>query len=120
MPSIGPTRLTLHTGFRIGEVDPRIFGGFLEHMGRAVYEGVYQPESRHADEDGWRTDVLDALRGLDMTVMRYPGGNFVSGYHWQDGVGPRASRPRVRELAWNSIETNTNRNSFVTNCPGLV
>ena len=62
--------LHLHTQFQIGEVDPRIFGGFLEHMGRAVYEGVYQPESRHADEKGWRTDVLEALKGLAMTNVR--------------------------------------------------
>ncbi|MEN8160741.1 MAG: alpha-L-arabinofuranosidase C-terminal domain-containing protein [Myxococcota bacterium] len=96
----------LHTRHTIAPVDRRIFGGFLEHMGRAVYGGVYEPESPHADGDGWRTDVLEALRGLDMTVMRYPGGNFVSGYHWQDGVGPREERPRLRELAWNSIEPN--------------
>ena len=101
-----PTRITLHTEFRIGRVDPRVFGGFLEHMGRAVYEGVYDPESAHADADGFRTDVLDALARLRMTAMRYPGGNFASGYHWQDGVGPRERRPRVRELAWQSIETN--------------
>ncbi len=96
----------LHTKHRIGHVDPRVFGGFLEHMGRAVYEGVYEPGSPQADADGWRTDVLEHLRGLDMTVMRYPGGNFVSGYHWLDGVGPRDARPRLREKAWNSIETN--------------
>jgi len=100
------TTLTLHTKFQHGPVDPRVFGGFLEHMGRAVYEGVYQPNSRHADADGCRTDVLDALRRLNMTVMRYPGGNFASGYHWQDGIGPQAQRPTTRELAWNSIESN--------------
>ena len=100
------TRITLHTDFRIGRVDPRVFGGFLEHMGRAVYEGVYDPNSVHADADGCRTDVLDALSRLRMTAMRYPGGNFASGYHWQDGVGPPERRPRVRELAWQSIETN--------------
>ena len=98
--------LHLHTRFVTGTVDPRIFGGFLEHMGRAVYGGVYEPASPHADSDGWRTDVLASLRGLDFSVMRYPGGNFVSGYHWQDGVGPREARPRLREMAWNSIETN--------------
>jgi alpha-N-arabinofuranosidase len=75
-------------------------------MGRAVYEGVFDPQSAHADEDGFRTDVLDALRRLDMTAMRYPGGNFASGYHWLDGVGPRDQRPTVRELAWQSIEPN--------------
>jgi alpha-N-arabinofuranosidase len=83
-----------------------VFGGFLEHLGRAVYEGVYDPDSMRADADGCRADVLAALRRLDMTAMRYPGGNFVSGYHWQDGVGPPATRPTVRELAWQSIEPN--------------
>ena len=101
-----PTEIITHTKFRIAPVDPRVFGGFLEHLGRAVYEGVYDPDSRRADADGCRADVLAALRRLDMTAMRYPGGNFVSGYHWQDGVGPRAKRPTVRELAWQSIEPN--------------
>ncbi|MBW2366117.1 MAG: alpha-N-arabinofuranosidase, partial [Deltaproteobacteria bacterium] len=100
------TTIHLHSKIQIGEVDPRIFGGFLEHMGRAVYQGVYDPESKHADEDGCRKDVLEALERLKMTVVRYPGGNFVSGYHWEDGVGPRENRPTVRDLAWNSIETN--------------
>ncbi len=101
-----PTTIQLHTDFQIGPVDPRVLGGFLEHIGRAVYEGVYDPGSAHADADGLRTDVLSALRRLDMTAMRYPGGNFASGYHWQDGVGPRAQRPTNRELAWQSIEPN--------------
>ena len=100
------TTVTLHTKFQIGPVDPRIFGGFLEHMGRAVYEGIYDPDSSHADADGCRGDVLDVLRRLNMTAMRYPGGNFASGYHWQDGIGPRETRPTVRELAWQSIEKN--------------
>jgi alpha-N-arabinofuranosidase len=100
------TTITLHTRFQIGVVDPRVFGGFLEHMGRAVYQGVYDPDCAHADEDGFRGDVMDALRRLDMTAMRYPGGNFASGYHWENGVGPRASRPTVRELAWQSVEPN--------------
>lgn len=101
------TTLVLHPSFAIGPVDPRLFGGFLEHMGRAVYEGVFDPGSAHADPDGCRTDVLDALHALGMTVMRYPGGNFVSGYHWRDGIGPVGQRPRVRELAWQSVEPNT-------------
>jgi alpha-N-arabinofuranosidase len=75
-------------------------------MGRAVYQGVYEPTSPHADEQGFRCDVQAALRRLDLTVVRYHGGNFVSGYHWEDGVGPRESRPAVRELAWDSIEPN--------------
>jgi alpha-N-arabinofuranosidase len=88
-----PTTLTLHTRFQIGRVDPRIFGGFLEHMGRAVYQGVYDPTCSCADPDGFRADVLGSLKRLRMTVMRYPGGNFASGYHWLDGVGPREGRP---------------------------
>lgn len=100
------TTITLHTKYHISAVDPRIFGGFLEHMGRAIYEGVYDPQSSTAGPDGLRADVLDALRQLDMTQMRYPGGNFASGYHWENGIGPRADRPTVRELAWQSIESN--------------
>jgi len=101
-----PTTITLHTGFQMGRVDPRIFGGFLEHMGRAVYEGVYDPNCSCADKDGFRTDVMEALGRLNMTAMRYPGGNFASGYHWMDGIGPLQGRPTVRELAWKSIEPN--------------
>ncbi len=100
------TTLTLHTQFQIGPLDERVFGGFLEHMGRAIYEGVYDPKSPHADEDGFRTDVLEALQRWRLTAMRYPGGNFASGYHWLDGVGPREQRPTVLELAWQSIDPN--------------
>ncbi len=112
-----PTRIRLHPAFALGKVDPRIFGGFLEHLGRAVYQGVYDPDSRHADEHGFRADVLAALRELRMTAMRYPGGNFASGYHWRDGVGPGDQRPAVRELAWNSIEPNTfGTDEFIALC----
>lgn len=100
------TSIILQAENQIGKVDPRVFGGFLEHMGRAVYEGVYDPESPLSDGSGFRKDVMGALRRLDMTVLRYPGGNFASGYHWMDGVGPIAERPTVRELAWKSIEPN--------------
>ena len=100
------TTITLHSGFQVGAVDERVFGGFMEHMGRCIYEGVYDPGSAHADERGFRTDVMDALRRLRMTAMRYPGGNFASGYHWTDGVGPPKNRPTVRELAWQSVEPN--------------
>jgi len=100
------TRILYHRDYEIGPVDPRIFGGFLEHLGRAVYQGVYEPGSRHADADGLRQDVLEALQPLRYTAMRYPGGNFASGYHWMDGVGPRDQRPAVRELAWQSLEPN--------------
>ena len=90
----------------IGQISPLLFGSFLEHMGRAVYGGVYQPGSPLANEQGMRRDVLEVVRRLGPTIMRYPGGNFLSGYHWLDGVGPHAQRPRRRELAWQSTETN--------------
>src|SRR5262245_25490260 len=99
------THIQLHTAYQIGVVDPRIFGGFLEHLGRAVYQGVYDPASPHADKDGLRTDVLAALEPMRYTTMRYPGGNFASGYHWMDGVGPREKRPVKRDLAWQSLES---------------
>jgi alpha-N-arabinofuranosidase len=100
------TKIILHRDYQVAPVDPRIFGGFLEHVGRAVYEGVYDPKSKHADEEGFRKDVLRNLKPLAFTAMRYPGGNFASGYHWLDGVGTRSSRPVVKELASFSIETN--------------
>jgi alpha-N-arabinofuranosidase len=98
--------LTLDTQFHVGEIDPRIFSGFLEHLGRAVYEGVYDPGSPLADSNGFRTDVLEALRKMRMPLMRYPGGNFVSAYDWTDGIGPRDQRPKRPEFAWKSIESN--------------
>jgi len=100
------TKIFLDREYQIAPVDPRIFGGFLEHVGRAVYEGVYDPQSKHADEHGFRTDVLSSLKQLRFTALRYPGGNFASGYHWLDGVGPRPNRPTVKELASLSIEPN--------------
>ena len=99
--------LTLDTQFHVGEIDPRIFSGFLEHLGRAVYEGVYDPESPLSDSNGFRRDVIEALHKLRMPLMRYPGGNFVSAYDWTDGIGPRSQRPRRPEFAWKSVEPNT-------------
>ena len=92
---------------RAGEIDRRLFGGFLEHLGRAVYGGVYDPDSPLGDADGFRTDVAESLRALDMPCVRYPGGNFVSNYDWRDGVGPREKRPSRADFAWKSIEPNT-------------
>ncbi len=92
--------------FPVGVIDRRLFGSFVEHLGRCVYDGIYEPGHPAADEDGFRTDVLDLVRELGVTMVRYPGGNFVSGYRWEDGVGPRESRPRRLDLAWHSIETN--------------
>jgi alpha-N-arabinofuranosidase len=89
-----------------GEFDRRLFGAFLEHLGRAVYTGVYEPGSKLADKRGFRTDTLREVKALNVPIMRYPGGNFVSGYNWWDGVGPKKNRPTVLERAWNSLETN--------------
>ncbi len=101
--------------FQVGEVDKRIFGSFIEHLGRAVYGGIYQPGSPLSDEEGMRRDVLELVRQLQVPVVRYPGGNFVSGYHWEDGVGPRAQRPVRADLAWQVRETNEfGLNEFVS------
>ena len=89
-----------------GPIDERIYGQFIEHVGRAVYGGVWDPTSPRADADGYRTDVIDACRGLRPPVLRWPGGNFASGYHWRDGVGPVTDRPTRRDLAWDAVETN--------------
>jgi alpha-N-arabinofuranosidase len=89
-----------------GPIDRRIFGGFLEHLGRAVYEGVYDPGNPLSDERGFRRDVLEILRPLRMPIVRYPGGNFVSCYDWKDGVGPRDKRPARPDYAWGSVESN--------------
>ena len=105
--NLSATRLRLGADDVIAPVDCRIFGGFLEHMGRAVYEGVFDPSSRHADAEGLRSDVLEALAALRFTAMRYPGGNFVSGYNWRDGVGPRELRSPRFDWAWTSREPNT-------------
>ena len=99
-------RLVLDPTLTVAEVDERLFGSFVEHMGRCVYDGIYEPGHPTADEDGFRGDVLELVRELGVTVVRYPGGNFVSGYEWEDGVGPREQRPKRLELAWRSIETN--------------
>ncbi|MER5631304.1 alpha-N-arabinofuranosidase [Streptomyces nitrosporeus] len=99
-------RFTLDPAFTVGEVNPRLFGSFVEHLGRCVYDGIYEPGHPSADEDGLRTDVLDLVRELGVTAIRYPGGNFVSGYRWEDSVGPAGERPRRLDLAWRSTETN--------------
>lgn len=92
--------------FIIGETDRRLFGAFVEHLGRCVYGGIFEPGHPSADRNGFRRDVLDLVRELNPTIMRYPGGNFVSGYNWEDGVGPVEKRPRRLDLAWKSVDTN--------------
>jgi alpha-L-arabinofuranosidase len=92
--------------FRVAAVDPRVFGSFIEHLGRAVYTGIYEPGHATADDMGFRGDVLDLVREIGVPIVRYPGGNFVSGYNWRDGVGPKAERPRRLDLAWRTLEPN--------------
>lgn len=106
-------KAVIHTDkyFGLSQVDRRLFGSFLEHMGRAVYGGIYQPDSPLSDEKGNRTDVLRVVRELGATLVRYPGGNMVSAYNWEDGVGPREERPVRLEAAWQNLEDN----SFGTN-----
>ena len=103
--------------FTISEVDTRLFGGFLEHLGRAVYEGIYEPGHPEADDQGFRKDVINLVKELKVPVIRYPGGNFVSGYNWEDGVGPLEDRPAQLDLAWKALEPNhIGTNEFVDWC----
>ena len=116
----GPARVWLRRSPGRVDLDRRILGSFLEHLGRAIYTGVYEPGSRLADGKGFRTDVVREIKDLGVPIVRYPGGNFVSGYNWLDGVGPKAQRPVVLDRAWNSLETNQfGTNEFVEWC-GLV
>src|SRR5687768_10449981 len=103
--------------FAIGTTDKRLFGAFVEHLGRCVYGGIFEPGHPTADEQGFRRDVLALVHELAPTIMRYPGGNFVSGYDWEDGVGPVEKRPRRLDLAWMSTETNQfGTNEFIDWC----
>jgi alpha-N-arabinofuranosidase len=95
----------------VAPIDRNLFGSFLEHLGRAIYEGIYDPGSKLSDSNGFRKDVMDEIRKLGVPIIRYPGGNFVSGYNWLDGVGPKENRPRVLDKAWNAM----NSNQFGTN-----
>ena len=97
-------RLILDKDFTIGQIDPRLYGSFIEHLGRAVYGGIYEPGHPSADEQGFRRDVIDMVKGIGVPVVRYPGGNFISGFNWEDSVGP--NRPKRLDLAWYTTETN--------------
>ena len=98
--------MILDKDFSIGRIDPRIYGSFIEHLGRAVYGGIYEPDHPTADENGFRKDVIDMVKKLGVPIVRYPGGNFVSGFNWEDSVGPRELRPKRLDLAWFTTETN--------------
>lgn len=107
--------VAIDRSFRVGDIDRRLYGSFVEHMGRSVYDGLFEPDHPTADANGFRGDVLDLVRELAVPVIRYPGGNFVSGYDWEDGVGPVAERPARLDLAWQSTEPNlVGTNEFVT------
>src|SRR5271154_3793329 len=102
----GAARIYLDTKRTTASIDRNLFGSFLEHLGRAIYEGIYDPGSKLSDSNGFRKDVMDEVRALGVPIIRYPGGNFVSGYNWLDGVGPKQERPKVLDKAWNSLNTN--------------
>ncbi len=115
-----PARVYIDSRRTIAPLDRNLFGSFLEHLGRAIYGGVYDPGSKLSDANGFRKDVLEEVRKLGVPIIRYPGGNFVSGYHWLDGVGPKQDRPRVLEKAWDSIETNQfGTNEFMAWCKAV-
>lgn len=98
--------MIIDKGFAIAEIDKRIYGSFIEHLGRAVYNGIYQPGHPSADEEGFRKDVLSLVRELKVPIIRYPGGNFVSNFFWEDSVGPKSQRKKRLDLAWRTLETN--------------
>src|SRR5512143_2310463 len=102
----GLTRIYADTRRTIAPLERNVFGSFLEHLGRAIYEGIYEPGSPLSDANGFRKDVAEEIRQLGVPIIRYPGGNFVSGYNWLDGVGPKKDRPRVLDKAWDTLETN--------------
>ncbi|KPC99742.1 Intracellular exo-alpha-(1-_5)-L-arabinofuranosidase [Geobacillus sp. BCO2] len=104
--SVKKATMIIEKDFKIAEIDKRIYGSFIEHLGRAVYGGIYEPGHPQADENGFRQDVIEMVKELQVPIIRYPGGNFVSGYNWEDGVGPKEKRPRRLDLAWRSVETN--------------
>ena len=101
----------------ISPIDRNLFGSFLEHLGRAIYGGIYEPGSKLSDDNGFRKDVLEEIHRLGVPIIRYPGGNFVSGYNWLDGVGPKQNRPRVLDKAWDTVESNQfGTNEFLAWC----
>ncbi len=113
-------RVYVDTRRTLAPLDRNLFGSFLEHLGRAIYEGIYDPGSRLADSSGLRKDVVDEIRQLGVPIVRYPGGNFVSGYNWLDGVGPKQDRPRVLDKAWNTLNTNQfGTNEFMAWCKAV-
>ncbi|HZR66745.1 MAG TPA: alpha-N-arabinofuranosidase [Terriglobales bacterium] len=115
--SNAPSRIYIDSRRTISPLDRNLFGSFLEHLGRAIYEGIYDPGNKLSDSNGFRTDVADTIKKIHVPIIRYPGGNFVSGYNWLDGVGPKKDRPVVLDKAWNSLNSNQfGTNEFMTWC----
>ncbi|NIA29095.1 MAG: alpha-N-arabinofuranosidase [Actinobacteria bacterium] len=113
-------RIKIDTDRKIGKIDKNLYGNFAEHLGRCIYGGIYDPGSKLSDENGFRKDVLKAAKGLNVTILRYPGGNFVSDYHWLDGIGPKDQRPTRLDLAWKTLEPNTfGTDEFIAYCRKL-
>jgi len=102
----GQARIKIDIERKIGDIDKNIYGNFVEHLGRCIYGGLYEPGSPLSDEKGFRKDVITATKRLNVSVVRWPGGNFVSGYHWEDGIGPKEQRPARIDLAWGAKESN--------------
>ena len=100
-------KVLLNKGYKIGKTDDRLFGSFVEHMGATVYNGIFEPGHNKADENGFRLDVMELVNELKLSSIRYPGGNFISGFNWEDSVGPLEQRPKKLDLAWRAIEPNT-------------
>src|SRR5271165_588720 len=115
--SAAQARIKIDTDRVIGEVDPLLFGNFTEQLGRCIYGGIFEEGSPLSDSDGFRKDVMEAVKGLGVSILRWPGGNFVSGYNWKDGVGPRDLRPPRPDHAWGALETNRfGTDEFLTFC----
>ena len=114
------TRVTADPGRTIGQVNRNIFGGFIEHLGRCIYGGLYEEGSALSDHQGFRLDTLALLKELQVSVLRWPGGNFVSNYHWEDGIGPKDNRPTRSDLAWGGVEPNRfGTDEFMAYCAAL-
>jgi len=104
--SAKPVRIYADARRTLAPIQRELFGSFLEQLGRAIYEGIYDPQSKLSDSSGYRKDVTEEIRKLGVPIIRYPGGNFVSGYNWLDGIGPKTNRPRVLDKAWNTVNSN--------------
>ena len=104
--SAKPVRIYADVRRTLAPIQRELFGSFLEQLGRAIYEGIYDPQSKLSDKNGYRKDVAEEIRKIGVPIIRYPGGNFVSGYNWLDGIGPKSNRPRVLDKAWNTVNSN--------------